>query len=345
MNKIRIDWKIKLGLDLVMTLLLVLMYNAKVISITFHELAGLGLFLLFAVHVVLNRRWLTGVTPKLFRRNTGGRLRLQWAMDALLAAAFVTIIVTGLMITKTLPFRLPGPAAAKQLHYFASALSIVLMGVHMGLHWGVVRSRCKAAFLTTKPVKAAGALFLAVVVCFGSVSLVQGDFSKWLTGPFTAASGNGMHAGQGAFKEGSAEISENSPEAGLREPAGSEAQSGESYGTGLGEGLGGGYGNGSGNGTGSGEGLGGGYGNGSGDGTGSGEGLGGGKGMGLGKGGGQGPGNGQGNHRNAAEEFSLLNLFRVMGTFGSEITVFAAITAIADALLRRQKKAMKLRGA
>lgn len=176
---------LKLTLDLVMLVLLVLMYRKQVISLEFHEIGGLALIGLFVLHHLVNMRWIGAVTRRLFSRETSGMVRARYIVDVLLLVSFLAVGITGVLISKTLfSFRTAGNA--KTLHYFASAVAIVLMGVHLGLHADYIFGKVfhKGA---NKIAKIALAVLLSVMVAFGGYSLFSTQFVSFLTAPIVSA--------------------------------------------------------------------------------------------------------------------------------------------------------------
>ena len=165
---------LKLALDAVMLILLVLMYKKQVISMSFHEIGGLALIGLFVIHHLLNARWIGAVSKRLFTKGTPGMVRARYIVDVLLLIAFLTIGVTGILINKTL-FAIHVAGNAKTLHYFASAIAILLMGVHLGLHADYIFGKLfrKGA---SRIAKLMTAIVLALLVAFGGYSLFTTQF-------------------------------------------------------------------------------------------------------------------------------------------------------------------------
>ena len=165
---------LKLALDAVMLILLVLMYKKQVISMSFHEIGGLALIGLFVIHHLLNARWIGAVSKRLFTKGTLGMVRARYIVDVLLLIAFLTIGVTGILINKTL-FAIHAAGNAKTLHYFASAIAILLMGVHLGLHADYIFGKLfrKGA---SRIAKLMTAIVLALLVAFGGYSLFTTQF-------------------------------------------------------------------------------------------------------------------------------------------------------------------------
>lgn len=194
---------VRISLDILMLALLLLLYQKRTVSMSFHEVAGLVLFGLFLIHNLLNWKWIKGVTLKLFKKTTSFHLRIGWIINISLFITMTGIIITGLMISKTLPFHLGNWFRAKQWHYFLAAISIVLMGIHLGLHWSFIRNiTSRISFFPKKLSLAIGVLLLAAALGWGGYSLFTGSFARWVTGPFTNVSfqkpeGMGAYGGEG----------------------------------------------------------------------------------------------------------------------------------------------------
>lgn len=181
---------IKISLDIVLFFLLVLMYRKQAVSMSFHEIGGLTLIGLFIVHHVVNGKWITNVTKRLFARETPIKAKFQYALDVLLLIAFLCIGVSGAMISKTVfSFHMNG-WGWKTLHYFASAVAVILTGVHIGLHSAYLFGGLRKC---AKPVRAAATVLLVVVVAFGVYNVATTSFTRWLAMPFTVQQAGNQH--------------------------------------------------------------------------------------------------------------------------------------------------------
>ena len=196
---------IKYLLDAVMLLFLVLMYNKNAISMSFHEIGGLFLIGLCVIHLLFNGKWISAVTKRLFSKQTPAKIRLGYCVDALLSVAFALIGVSGVLISKEL-FSLHGGNVWKIVHYFASAVAIVLMGIHLGLHWNMLRMKVLGTNAFKKRgARIAGIAAMCLVLVFGVYSMATTSFVRWFAMPFSAANaqfpsgnGDGEGSGQGA---------------------------------------------------------------------------------------------------------------------------------------------------
>ena len=177
---------LKLILDVIMLVLLVLMYRKQVISLSFHEIGGLALIGLFLIHHLANAKWIRAATRKLFCKGTSGLVRARYIVDALLLLAFLAVGVTGVLISKVV-FSFHVQGNFRTMHYFASALAIILMGVHLGLHVDYIFGKIlrKGA---SRVAKAVLCVVLAAMIAFGGYSLFTTSFLRFLAAPLQAAS-------------------------------------------------------------------------------------------------------------------------------------------------------------
>ncbi|HNW86849.1 MAG TPA: DUF4405 domain-containing protein [Candidatus Limiplasma sp.] len=172
---------LKLVLDVIMTIILVLLYNKRVLGMAFHEIAGLGICGLFIVHKLLNWKWLKAVTVGLFSRRTPARQKLYWALDLLLFGCFVYILISGIMISKILFPTSGGGMGFKTGHYAVAALALALVGVHVGLHFGWIGQRIGFLKKLPKALKRGLCVVLSVaVLVFGSLQLTSTSFLNWI---------------------------------------------------------------------------------------------------------------------------------------------------------------------
>lgn len=172
-------------LDGLIGLTIVLLYQKQVISMAFHEVAGLLLFGLFVGHLALNWRWIAGVSRRLFDRTIPTKTRVGYALNGLLLVCWTLVIASGVLISKQLfSFRVNGPW--KVVHYAGAAVALALVGLHVGLHWGWIRGALRRwgrpLGVLGKPL---GALCLAVLLGLGMYSLSVTSYVRWLSMPFS----------------------------------------------------------------------------------------------------------------------------------------------------------------
>lgn len=175
---------LKIILDIIMTGLLVLLYNSHVISITFHEIGGLIIFGLFIVHCIFNRKWIIAITKKIFTKSLSVKVRIGYLVDFLLLLSFLFIIFSGICISKVLfpsAIQISG-IQWKSVHVFFSALSLILVGIHLGLHWNFITGMFKKLIKLPKKIALPVNMVLIVTICFfGAYNIKVSGFTGWLT--------------------------------------------------------------------------------------------------------------------------------------------------------------------
>lgn len=147
--------------DLFMTAALVTLMAYAVTGQEIHEWLGLGAFLLFVLHHLLNGKWIRALGKG---RYTAPRI-LQTTLVLLLFLSMLAQMVSGIAMSRhALPFLdLPLSAAtARLLHLACGYWSFVLVAVHLGLHWHVFLGLGRK-LRGGKPCSAAGRLVLRLL--------------------------------------------------------------------------------------------------------------------------------------------------------------------------------------
>jgi hypothetical protein len=167
----------RLIIDFAMTILLLCAYAYRVLGDAVHEWIGVSVFALFITHNILNRRWYKSI----FKGKYSPRRVIMTAVNIALVFTMTTLIITGLMQSRTaLAFlRLPGGMVLRQVHTTAAYWGLPLIGVHMGLHWGMfTRVISKNRFIITS-----ARIFAFLFAAFGVWSSFDRNiFSKMFLG-------------------------------------------------------------------------------------------------------------------------------------------------------------------
>ena len=128
---------VKRAVDLLMTAALLLLMSYSLIGEAAHEWIGMGMFLLFITHLILNRKWV------------GSLGRGRWSayrivQTILVALCFLTIVgsaASGIILSNYIfaGLRIRGwSALVRQAHMLCSYWGFLLMSLHLGLHWSMV---------------------------------------------------------------------------------------------------------------------------------------------------------------------------------------------------------------
>lgn len=117
----------------------VLMLGAFAYQLTgnlIHEVVGIIIFALFIAHNLMNRNWYKNLPHG--KHST--RRVLSMTVNLLLLAIMVLLAISSVMISRDLFAFLDihGGFTARQIHTLASYWGLILLSVHLGMHWNMV---------------------------------------------------------------------------------------------------------------------------------------------------------------------------------------------------------------
>ncbi|NTU90106.1 MAG: hypothetical protein HGA54_09465 [Actinobacteria bacterium] len=159
---------VKAMLDLVMVVLYMQLMFYYDMSPLFHEIAGIGVGLLFAVHVALNVKPVKKLLKSAFEgRCTPARLVLLCS-DIVLPFGMVAVIGTGMLIATEL-YLAPGWELAIVVHNVASWICLAILLVHTALHFKYLVAIANQLVRSSNAQKVAS--------CLGAAALVLGLLS------------------------------------------------------------------------------------------------------------------------------------------------------------------------
>ncbi len=139
---------VKIALDAVMTILMIVLMNVSATGFFWHEALGLFILGLFAWHTALNWQWVTGVASSLFSDRLKTKTRFMFMLNALLLVCMGMTMTSGILISKSLfPFiQTTNSAAWSSLHSSFAYASLVLVSVHLGMHWKSIMGAFRRMF-------------------------------------------------------------------------------------------------------------------------------------------------------------------------------------------------------
>jgi hypothetical protein len=113
-----------------------------------HELIGTAMFLLLIVHNVFNRWWYG--TIRKGRRAPRGLMTT--VLNLSLLTVMLTLLITSLMISRDLFgfISLESGFTVREIHKLASYWAMVIVSIHLGLHWSMVMGAVRGALDVAK---------------------------------------------------------------------------------------------------------------------------------------------------------------------------------------------------
>lgn len=184
--------KIKTGIDLLMTVLLLLLMAYQITGQELHEWFGAGELLLFLLHNILNMKWY----GNLFK----GKYRLPRIIQTIVNfGVLITMLClgfSGIVMSRHIfaALSIHGPmATARMMHLAASYWGFVLMSVHLGLHWGMILGMCRKLTGSREKLKAITWILRVMAALLAWLALIHNVFNA-VAYPFSGALSNGLRA-------------------------------------------------------------------------------------------------------------------------------------------------------
>ena len=131
--------KIRMSVDITMTILsIILMGGNYLFPADFvHEILGVALFVLWAVHITLNRRWYGAI----FRGKYNPYRVMQTVINCCILICTLFLMISGIILSNHIFTFLNiqgGLGFARIAHLLASHWYYLFMSLHIGLHVGMI---------------------------------------------------------------------------------------------------------------------------------------------------------------------------------------------------------------
>lgn len=137
---------LKIIIDVCMTVCLLFLMPYSLLGETLHEWLGIVMFVLFVTHHVLNRKWMAAVTKGKYTPFRIVQTLIVFVMLVLMLGSMVSGVLLSNHIFRAV--RIAGISmAARQVHMFCAYFGMVVMSVHLGLHWNMVVNMTGKLFL------------------------------------------------------------------------------------------------------------------------------------------------------------------------------------------------------
>lgn len=143
--------KLRIVIDIGMVLLLPLLMAYSLVGEAAHEYLGIGMFLLFIAHHILNIAW----WKHIFRGKYTPLRVLGTAVNLALAIIMLALPISGMILSRHV-FRFlhfGGASTARTVHLMASYWGLVLMSFHAGMHGNVMMGMFRKAANMQQPSK------------------------------------------------------------------------------------------------------------------------------------------------------------------------------------------------
>lgn len=169
----------RLGFDIAALALLLLSMGYWWLGNMAHELFGTAMFAILIRHLARNRRWFVAIR----RGRYDGPRVVRLVLNLLLALAMTVLLLSSLAISRSLFAFLPigDYFSLREIHWFAAYWVIVIVGLHIGLHWHLVMGllQPRLPILTSAPVRIGGWITAGMVAVAGlNSSAIMGLWTR-----------------------------------------------------------------------------------------------------------------------------------------------------------------------
>ena len=172
---------LKLVVDVFMTIALLFLMGYQFWGEAPHEWVGVGMFVLFILHHILNASW----HKALFKGKFSAPRVFTLCIDVLVLISMLAQIYSGIVMSRHVFSFLPsgGMALARRLHILGAYWGFLLMSLHLGLHWNMILGivRKAARMKRHSKVRSIISFVIALVIAgYGVQALIGRDFVTYL---------------------------------------------------------------------------------------------------------------------------------------------------------------------
>ena len=134
--------RLRMSIDITMTILSIILMGGNYLFSTdiVHEILGLALFLLWAVHISLNRRWYGAI----FKGKYNPYRVMQTFINCGILICTIFLMISGIILSNHVFTFLniqEGLGFARVAHLLASHWYYLFMSLHIGMHVGIITNK------------------------------------------------------------------------------------------------------------------------------------------------------------------------------------------------------------
>ena len=165
--------RLRMTIDITMTILSIILMGGNYLfpAEIVHEILGVGLFVLWGVHIALNRRWYGAI----FRGKYNPYRIMQTVINCCILICTIFLMISGIILSNHIFTFLNiqgGLGFARIAHLLASHWYYLFMSLHIGLHVGRLFQN-----ITTKIIPR---IILALICAYGIYAFIARGVWKYL---------------------------------------------------------------------------------------------------------------------------------------------------------------------
>ena len=165
--------RLRMSIDITMTILAIILMGGNYLfpADLVHEILGVGLFVLWGVHIALNRRWYSAI----FRGKYKPYRIMQTVINCCILICTIFLMISGIILSNQLFTFLniqSGLGFARIAHLLSSHWYYLFISLHIGLHMGRLFQNIVAKILPR--------ILLALTCLYGLYAFIARGVWKYL---------------------------------------------------------------------------------------------------------------------------------------------------------------------
>ena len=163
--------RVRMAIDIIMVILMLLLMAYLLVGEELHEIAGVAMFVCFAIHQILNRGWYKA----LFKGRYTPQRIIRTVINILLLVVIILQPISGIMMSKHLFtfIQVRGISAiSREVHLMLAYWAFVLMSMHAGTHIRMPKGRAGTII----------SIIAAAVSIYGIYAFIKRGFPGYMFG-------------------------------------------------------------------------------------------------------------------------------------------------------------------
>ena len=165
--------RLRMTIDITMTILSIILMGGNYLfpADIVHEILGVGLFVLWAIHIILNRRWYGAI----FKEKYNPYRVMQTIINCCILICTIFLMISGIILSNHIFTFLNiqgGLGFARIAHLLASHWYYLFMSLHIGLHVGRLIQNITAKIIPR--------IILALICAYGIYAFIARGVWKYL---------------------------------------------------------------------------------------------------------------------------------------------------------------------
>ena len=165
--------KIRIIIDVVMYIIFIVLMGHHITENQMHEILGITVFVLFAIHNILNIKFYKAV----FKGKYNSKRLFLTIIDILFLISMIAMIVSSVNISNNVfgTLNIKTKSWGLKLHMLSTSWGFVIMSIHLGLHLNSLLNKINAK-MKNSTFEYIYYLIFAVLIIFGIYSFIKQNY-------------------------------------------------------------------------------------------------------------------------------------------------------------------------